>query len=75
MQNLSMIATKTNKKKRVWVKVIRKNKEKGPFGVYTLAGTTGKIKNKKKRIDPTDPNIKGNKKIYSYAMSILNGLK
>lgn len=69
------IATKTNKKKRVWVKVIRKNKEKGPFGVYTLAGTTGKIKNKKKRIDPTDPSIKGNKKIYSYAMSILNGLK
>ena len=69
------IATKTNKKKRVWVKVIRKNKEKGPFGVYTLAGTTGKIKNKKKRIDPTDPNIKGNKKIYSYAMSILSGLK
>lgn len=69
------IATKTNKKKRVWVKVIRKNKEKGPFGVYTLAGTTGKIKNTKKRIDPTDPLIKANKKIYAYAMSVLNSFK
>ena len=69
------IATKTNKKRRVWVKVIRRANEKGPFGIYTLAGTTGKITNKKKRYDPTDPLIKANKKIYTYAMSILNSFK
>ena len=52
-----------------------KNNEKGPFGVYTLAGVNGKIKNTKKRYDPTDPLIKANKKIYTYAMNILNSIK
>lgn len=68
------IATKTNKKRRVWVKVIRKKTAKGPFGISTLKNTTGKIKNKKKRYDPTDPTIKSNKKIYTYALDALKSI-
>ena len=46
-----------------------------PIGFLAAGMHAGVRKNKKKRIDPTDPSIKGNKKIYSYAISILNGLK
>lgn len=66
------IATKTNKKRRVWVSVIRKKNQKGPFGVYTLKSVNGVIKNTKKTYDPTDPKIKANKKIYAYALGTLD---
>lgn len=47
------IATKTNKKARVWVDVYR-SKDKGPFGQVKLKDTTGKLSSKQK-YDPTDP--------------------
>lgn len=47
------IATKTNKKERVWVDIYR-SKDKGPFGKVTLDDTTGKLPANTK-VDPTDP--------------------
>lgn len=47
------IATKTNPKARVWVKIYR-SKDKGPFGKITLDDTTGKLPGNT-NIDPTDP--------------------
>ena len=47
------IATKTNKKKRVWVRIFRSS-DKGPFGKITLSNTTGKLSSKA-TYDPTDP--------------------
>ncbi|MDO5147606.1 MAG: hypothetical protein Q4D60_11460 [Eubacteriales bacterium] len=47
------IATKTNKKARVWVNIYR-SKDEGPFGKVTLDDTTGKLPSKT-NIDPTDP--------------------
>lgn len=49
------IATKTNKKARVWVDVYR-SKDKGPFGKVTLKDSTGKLKASQK-YDPTDPSF------------------
>lgn len=47
------IATKTNKKERTWVDIV-KNNNQGPFGVVKLKDTTGKLKSSRKT-DPTDP--------------------
>ncbi len=47
------IATKTNKKARVWVEIYR-SKNKGPFGQVKLSDTTGKLSSGTK-VDPTDP--------------------
>ncbi|MEE1229232.1 MAG: hypothetical protein U0K57_09730 [Lachnospiraceae bacterium] len=69
------IATKTNKKRRVFVKGTHNPAQAsnyGPFGLYKLNGKNKIIvdyqgqnyKIKKKSYDPTDPGIKSNKKIY-----------
>lgn len=54
------IATKTNKKKRVWVHIFRSS-DKGAFGKITLKNTTGKLSSKA-TYDPTDPAFANKKK-------------
>ena len=48
------VATKTNKKERVWFDVYSKKSEAQPFGKVKLKDTTGKVSSKTKA-DPTDP--------------------